>query len=87
MMMQTIADSGAGMAGAQSIHPNIYTTQPLIRFSSKEQLETTIPKIVSSEYQMYFGIKKPNASLNTLHLETVVKHNPDGSYSVTGQKI
>lgn len=27
MMMQTITESGAGMAGAQSIHANIYATQ------------------------------------------------------------
>ncbi|KIL90005.1 hypothetical protein FAVG1_06743 [Fusarium avenaceum] len=87
MMMQTIAESGAGMAGAQSIHANVYATQPLAKFGSKEQLKTTIPKIVSGEYRVCFGVTEPNAGLDTLRLETVAKCNPDGSYSVTGQKI
>lgn len=87
MMMQTIAESGAGMAGAQSIHANVYATQPLAKFGSKEQLETTIPKIVSGEYRVCFGVTEPNAGLDTLRLETVAKRNPDGSYSVTGQNI
>ncbi|KAH7263655.1 acyl-CoA dehydrogenase/oxidase [Fusarium tricinctum] len=73
MIMQTIAESGAGMAGAQSIHAN--------------QLKTAIPKIVPGECRVCFGVTEPNAGLDTLRLETVAKHNLDGSYSVTGQKI
>jgi acyl-CoA dehydrogenase len=87
MMMQTITESGAGMAGAQSIHANVYATQPLAKFGTKEQLETTIPKIVSGEFRVCFGVTEPNAGLDTLRLETTAKHNSDGSYSVTGQKI
>ncbi|KAG8670287.1 hypothetical protein FPOAC1_009695 [Fusarium poae] len=87
MMMQTIAESGAGMAGAQSIHANVYATQPLAKFGTKEQLETTIPKIVSGDYRVCFGVTEPNAGLDTLRLETTAKQNSDGSYSVTGQKI
>ncbi|KAH8421667.1 Transcription factor, partial [Colletotrichum scovillei] len=50
MMMQTITESGAGMAGAQSIHANVYATQPLAKFGTQEQLESTIPKIISGEW-------------------------------------
>ncbi|KAF7552538.1 hypothetical protein G7Z17_g4271 [Cylindrodendrum hubeiense] len=87
MMMQTITESGAGMAGAQSIHANVYATQPLARFGSKEQLETTIPNIVSGKWRVCFGVTEPNAGLDTLRLATTAKKNSDGSYSVTGQKI
>ncbi|TVY63171.1 Acyl-CoA dehydrogenase fadE12 [Fusarium oxysporum f. sp. cubense] len=87
MMMQTITESGAGMAGAQSIHANVYATQPLARFGSREQLEDTIPKIVSGEYRVCFGVTEPNAGLDTLRLETAAKENSDGSFNVTGQKI
>ncbi|KAJ4328362.1 hypothetical protein N0V84_001233 [Fusarium piperis] len=87
MMMQTITESGAGMAGAQSIHANVYATQPLAKFGSKEQLETTIPKIVSGKWRVCFGVTEPNAGLDTLRLGTTAKKNSDGSYSVTGQKI
>ncbi|RGP65906.1 acyl- dehydrogenase [Fusarium longipes] len=87
VMLQTIAESGAGMAGAQSIHANVYATQPLAKFGTREQLETTIPKIVSGEYRVCFGVTEPNAGLDTLRLQTTAKQNSDGSYSVTGQKI
>jgi acyl-CoA dehydrogenase len=83
-----MADSGAGMAGAQSVHANVYATQPLAKFGSLEQLETTVPKIVSGETRVCFGVTEPNAGLDTLRLSTAAKKSSDGSYySVTGQKI
>ena len=87
MMMQTITESGAGMAGAQSIHANVYATQPLAKFGSQEQLETTVPNIVSGKWRVCFGVTEPNAGLDTLRLATTATKNADGSYSVTGQKI
>ncbi|KAJ3489744.1 hypothetical protein NLJ89_g11498 [Agrocybe chaxingu] len=61
MMMQTIAQSGAGMAGAQAIHANIYATQPLARFGTQQQLEETIPNIISGKWRTCFGVTEPNA--------------------------
>lgn len=87
MMMQTIAESGAGMAGAQSIHANVYATQPLAKFGSQAQLEETVPNIVSGKWRVCFGVTEPNAGLDTLRLSTAATKNADGSYSVTGQKI
>lgn len=86
MMMQTIAESGAGMAGAQAIHANVYATQPLARFGSKQQLETTIPNIISGKWRVCFGVTEPNAGLNTLSLSTTATKTDDG-YSISGQKI
>ncbi|KUI67376.1 Acyl-CoA dehydrogenase fadE12 [Cytospora mali] len=87
MMMQTIAESGAGMAGAQSIHANVYATQPLARFGNKGQLEETIPNIVSGKWRMCFGVTEPNTGLDTLRLGTTAKKQHGGSFRVTGQKI
>ncbi|OTA53822.1 acyl-CoA dehydrogenase NM domain-like protein [Hypoxylon sp. EC38] len=87
MMMQTITESGAGMAGAQAIHANVYATQPLAKFGTKEQLENTIPNIISGRWRACFGVTEPNTGLDTLRLRTVAKKQADGSYSVTGQKI
>lgn len=86
-MMQTIAQSGAGMAGAQAIHANVYATQPLARFGTKEQLEETIPNIIAGKWRTCFGVTEPNTGLDTLRLKTIAKKQQDGSYSVTGQKI
>ena len=87
MMMQTITQSGAGMAGAQAIHANVYATQPLARFGTKDQLKETIPNIISGKWRTCFGVTEPNTGLDTLRLKTIAKKQPDGTYSVTGQKI
>ncbi|KAI2631462.1 acyl-CoA dehydrogenase/oxidase [Hypomontagnella submonticulosa] len=87
MMMQAITESGAGMAGAQAIHANVYATQPLAKFGTKEQLESTIPNIVSGQWRTCFGVTEPNTGLDTLRLRTLATKEADGSYSITGQKI
>ena len=87
IMMQTIAESGAGMAGAQSIHANVYATQPLARFGTPQQLQSTIPNIISGEWRVCFGVTEPNSGLDTLRLSTAAVKQPDGSYRVSGQKI
>src|SRR5271156_5190623 len=56
MMLQTISQSGAGMAGAQSIHANVYATQPVAKFATKEQRESTIPKIINGDWRTCFGV-------------------------------
>lgn len=87
IMMQTITESGAGMAGAQSIHANVYATQPLAKFGTKEQLESTIPNIISGKWRTCFGVTEPNAGLDTLRLATLAKKQENGTYLVSGQKI
>lgn len=88
MMMQTITESGAGMAGAQAIHANVYATQPLAKFGTREQLEGTVPKVVSGEWRVCFGVTEPDAGLDTLRLRTMARKSEDGwTYKVSGQKI
>ncbi|KAI1086336.1 acyl-CoA dehydrogenase/oxidase [Rostrohypoxylon terebratum] len=89
MMMQTIAESGAGMAGAQAIHGNIYATQPLAKFASKEQ-EYIISECIAGTHRICFGVTEPNTGLDTTRLRTVAeKKYADGThtYSITGQKV
>lgn len=87
MMMQTITESGAGMAGAQAIHANVYATQPLAKFGTAEQLRTIIPNIINGTWRTCFGVTEPDTGLDTLRLRTLAKKQPDGSYRVSGQKI
>lgn len=86
MMMQTITESGAGMAGAQAIHANVYATQPLAKFGSEQQVNETIPNIISGQWRVCFGVTEPNAGLNTLGLSTTATRDGD-DYVISGQKI
>lgn len=87
MMMQTITQSGAGMAGAQSIHANVYATQPLAKFGTKEQVDKVIPNIINGTWRTCFGVTEPNTGLDTLRLKTMATKNSDNTYLVSGQKI
>lgn len=88
IMLQTIAQSGAGMAGAQSIHANVYATQPLAKFGNETQLKSTIPGIIEGRDRVCFGVTEPNTGLDTLKLKTIAKKSEDGKkYLISGQKI
>lgn len=86
MMLHSIAESGAGMAGAQSIHANVYATQPVAKFATKDQLQRMLPRLISGEVRACFGVTEPNTGLETLKLRTMAVGDGDG-YLVSGQKI
>ncbi|KAF2719501.1 acyl-CoA dehydrogenase NM domain-like protein [Polychaeton citri CBS 116435] len=88
IMLQSIAESGAGLAGAQSIHANVYATQPVAKFATEDQRRRFLTKIISGEWRTCFGVTEPNTGLETLKLKTTATRNPSGDdYSVSGQKI
>ncbi|ERF71756.1 hypothetical protein EPUS_01671 [Endocarpon pusillum Z07020] len=86
MMLQTVSQSGAGMAGAQSIHANVYATQPLAKFGTRGQLENIIPKIISGESRACFAVTEPGSGLETLKLRTKAIRRGE-KYHISGQKI
>ncbi|KAL1957566.1 hypothetical protein VTO42DRAFT_5793 [Malbranchea cinnamomea] len=87
MMLQTIAQSGAGIAGAQSIHANVYATQPVARFATEEQKQRMLPRLIAGEWRTCFGVTEPNTGLETLKLRTTATRDGDSYYRVSGQKI
>ncbi|KAI7216008.1 acyl-CoA dehydrogenase [Hortaea werneckii] len=88
MMLQSIAESGAGLAGAQSIHTNVYATQPVAKFATDDQRDRFLRKIISGEWRTCFGVTEPNTGLETLKLKTLATPTQDGSgYHISGQKI
>lgn len=86
MMLQTISQSGAGMAGAQSVHANVYATQPVAKFATEEQRQRMLPGLIRGEWRACFGVTEPSTGLETLKLKTQAMRDGD-SYLVSGQKI
>lgn len=86
MMLHTVSESGAGIAGAQSIHANVYATQPVAKFATPEQRQRMLPRLIGGEWRACFGVTEPNAGLETLKLRTLAVR--DGEYyKISGQKI
>lgn len=86
MMLHTISQSGAGMAGAQSIHANVYATQPVAKFATEEQRKKMLPRLIGGEWRACFGVTEPNTGLETLKLKTQAVRDGD-HYNISGQKI
>ncbi|OCK84089.1 acyl-CoA dehydrogenase NM domain-like protein [Lepidopterella palustris CBS 459.81] len=86
MMLHTISESGAGIAGAQSIHANVYATQPIAKFATPEQRQRMLPRLIKGEWRACFGVTEPNTGLDTLKLRTLATKDGD-HYYISGQKI
>lgn len=86
VMLQTIAESGAAVAGAQSIHANIYPLMPIIEFASAAQHSDWLPKMIDGRIRSCFGITEPTTGLETLKLKTKAVKKGD-KYVVNGSKI
>ncbi|KAF7901122.1 hypothetical protein EAF00_003343 [Botryotinia globosa] len=86
MLLQTISESGGGMAGAQSIHANVYATQPVAKFATASQRQRMLPKLIDGTWRVCFGVTEPNTGLDTLKLRTRATREGD-TYKISGQKI
>ncbi|HET8880813.1 MAG TPA: acyl-CoA dehydrogenase family protein [Solimonas sp.] len=86
VMMQAVAESGAGMTGASSIHLPVFGMQPVVLFGSEEQKKTFVPPVVAGKDRVCFAVTEPNAGLNTTELKTRADKVP-GGYKVNGEKI
>lgn len=86
IVMQTVAQSGAGFSGASAIHLNIFGPMPIVKFGTDAQREQHLPRIISGEDKMCFAVTEPNSGLDTSSLETRAERTNDG-YVINGRKI
>ncbi|EER40922.1 acyl-CoA dehydrogenase [Histoplasma capsulatum H143] len=66
VMMQTISESGASMAGASSVHINIFGLEPVVKFGNAEQKRRFLIPLVQGRERACFGATEPNTGLDTL---------------------
>jgi acyl-CoA dehydrogenase len=86
IMMQAIAESGAAMTGASSVHIPVFSVQPVVLFGTQEQKQRMLPNVVTGKDRVCFAVTEPNAGLNTTELKTRAERRP-GGYLVNGEKI
>lgn len=86
VMMQAVAESGAAMSGASSVHMNIFGLNPVVVFGSEEQKRRMLPPLIRGEHKACFAVTEPDAGLDTLNLKTKAEKRGD-AYFISGQKI
>ncbi|MFV0276445.1 MAG: acyl-CoA dehydrogenase family protein [Parahaliea sp.] len=70
VMMQAIAESGAGMSGASAVHMNIFGLNPVVVFGTEEQKQRMLPPLIAGRDRTCFVVTEPNTGLNTTQLQT-----------------
>jgi acyl-CoA dehydrogenase len=86
VMMQAVAESGACLSGASSIHLPVFGLQPVVLFGTQQQKERILPPVIRGEDLVCFAVTEPNAGLNTTALKTRAERR-EGGYLVNGEKI
>ena len=86
LIMQTIAQSGAGFSGASAVHMNIFGLHPAVMFGTEEQKARWLPPLIRGEHKSCFAVTEPTTGLNTLRLKTMARRDGD-KYVVNGQKV
>jgi acyl-CoA dehydrogenase len=86
IMMQAVAQSGAGLSGASGIHINIFGLNPVLVYGNDEQRKRMLPPVARGEVKACFGVTEPNTGLNTTQLKTRAVRQGD-KYVVHGQKV
>jgi acyl-CoA dehydrogenase len=86
VMMQAIAESGAGFSGASAVHMNIFGLNPVVVFGTQAQKERKLPPHIRGEQRACFAVTEPNTGLNTKKIKTKAEKRGD-KYVVSGQKV
>ncbi len=86
LMMQTIAESGAGFSGASAVHMNIFGLNPVVVFGTQAQKKRMLPPLIAGKERACFAVTEPNTGLNTRQLKTKAEKK-NGQYIVSGQKV
>jgi acyl-CoA dehydrogenase len=86
VMMQAIAESGAGFSGASAVHMNIFGLNPVVVFGNAEQKKRMLPPLIQGKHRACFAVTEPDTGLNTRALK-VKAEKRDGKYFVSGQKV
>ena len=86
LMMQTIAESGAGFSGCSAVHMNIFGLNPVVVFGTEEQKRRFLPPLIAGKERACFAVTEPDAGLDTTALKVRAERRGD-QYVLSGQKI
>src|SRR5256885_14492610 len=85
VMMQAIAESGAGFSGASTVHMNIFGLNPVVVFGTEEQKRRMLPPLIAGREKACFAVTEPEVGLDTTHIRTKAVRDGD-HYVVSGSK-
>jgi acyl-CoA dehydrogenase len=86
IVMQAVAQSGAGFSGASAVHMNIFGLHPVVVFGNDEQKRRFLPPLIAGRERACFAVTEPDVGLDTTRLKTRAVRDGD-EYVISGRKI
>src|SRR5436309_6573019 len=86
LVMQAVAQSGAGFSGASAVHMNIFGLHPVVVFGSDAQKRRFLPPLIAGKEKACFAVTEPDVGLDTTRLKTRAVRDGNG-YVISGRKI
>jgi acyl-CoA dehydrogenase len=86
VMMQAIAESGAGFSGASAVHINVFGPNVIVKHGSDAQRQRFLPPLIAGTDICAFAVTEPDAGLDTTHITTSAVRHGD-RYVVNGRKV
>src|SRR5665213_1479846 len=86
VVMQAVAQSGAGFSGASAVHMNIFGLHPVVVFGTTEQQQRFLPPLIAGKEKACFAVTEPDVGLDTTRIKTRATREGNG-YTITGRKI
>jgi acyl-CoA dehydrogenase len=86
IVMQAIAESGAGMSGASAVHINVFGLNPVVVFGNEEQRQRFLPPLIAGREKACFAVTEPNVGLDTTRLKTKAVRQGE-RYIINGAKV
>ncbi|WP_019546192.1 acyl-CoA dehydrogenase family protein [Streptomyces sulphureus] len=86
LLLEEVAASGAGMNGCSTMHLTIFGLNVLAKHGSEELRREILPRAVSGELHVCFGVTEPDAGTDTTRISTFARRDGD-EYVVDGRKV
>jgi acyl-CoA dehydrogenase len=86
VVMQAVAQSGAGFSGASAVHMNIFGLHPVVVFGTPEQQQRWLPPLIAGNEKACFAVTEPDVGLDTTRIKTRAVREGNG-YVINGRKI
>lgn len=86
IVMRTIAESGAGMSGASTVHSYVFIPKAIALHGTEAQKKRMLPPLISGQERACLGITEPDAGIDTTRLRYRAVKKGD-HYVFSGEKV
>lgn len=86
IVLSEVVASGGGLSACTPVHVSIFGLTPVLKFGSEEMKQKYLPRVVSGELHVCFGVTEPDAGTDTTSITTTARRDGD-HYVINGRKV